>query len=165
MMIGNVQAPVSAVAPAPPSSFFYYSFEAGPVHSIFLSPYSKPLQSLSFNGPAVNYQPCMTNSFDWSRELPFISLHSHLLFELGNRWFRQGMERTTGHTTGPELIFLISYLGTTGMHHAVTADCAWLVDAVDYTPGSDQWNWLAYDLLKLNRTKTPWITVNIHNPW
>ncbi len=36
----DVQAPVSAVAPAPPSSFFYYSHEAGPVHSIFLSPYS-----------------------------------------------------------------------------------------------------------------------------
>ncbi|KAK9854186.1 hypothetical protein WJX84_001590 [Apatococcus fuscideae] len=35
---------------------------------------------------------------------------------------------------------------------------------VDYTPGSDQWNWLAYDLLKINRVTTPWVTVNIHNP-
>lgn len=37
--------------------------------------------------------------------------------------------------------------------------------AVDYTPGSDQWNWLAYDLLRTNRTVTPWVIVNIHNPW
>ncbi|KAK9830772.1 hypothetical protein WJX74_006451 [Apatococcus lobatus] len=36
---------------------------------------------------------------------------------------------------------------------------------VDYTPGSDQWNWLAYDLLRTNRTVTPWVIVNIHNPW
>lgn len=36
---------------------------------------------------------------------------------------------------------------------------------VDYTPGSDQWQWLAEDLRRVNRSTTPWLVVNIHNPW
>eukprot|EP00891_Asterochloris_glomerata_P009395 jgi/Astpho2/9395/Aster-01660 len=40
----------------------------------------------------------------------------------------------------------------------------WLSPYVDYTPGSDQWTWLAYDLQNIDRTKTPWVIVNIHNP-
>lgn len=31
--------------------------------------------------------------------------------------------------------------------------------------GSDQWNFLSADLLSVNRTATPWIIVNFHNPW
>ncbi|KAL3151843.1 hypothetical protein ABBQ38_012808 [Trebouxia sp. C0009 RCD-2024] len=36
---------------------------------------------------------------------------------------------------------------------------------VDYTPGSAQWQWLAEDLAGINRSATPWVVVNIHNPW
>ncbi|DBA94256.1 TPA: hypothetical protein ACH3X1_001874 [Trebouxia sp. C0004] len=36
---------------------------------------------------------------------------------------------------------------------------------VDYTPGSAQWQWLAEDLSGINRSVTPWVIVNIHNPW
>jgi len=35
----------------------------------------------------------------------------------------------------------------------------------NYLPGSPQWNWLWQDLLSVNRTLTPWIVVNFHNPW
>ncbi len=36
---------------------------------------------------------------------------------------------------------------------------------VDYTPGSAQWQWLAEDLAGINRSVTPWVIVDIHNPW
>lgn len=36
---------------------------------------------------------------------------------------------------------------------------------VNYLPGSPQWNFLSKDLLSVNRTRTPWIVVNFHNPW
>ncbi len=36
---------------------------------------------------------------------------------------------------------------------------------VDYTPGSPQWQWLAEDLSGINRSVTPWVIVDIHNPW
>lgn len=36
---------------------------------------------------------------------------------------------------------------------------------VNYLPGSPQWNWLWQDLSSVNRTLTPWIVVNFHNPW
>ena len=36
---------------------------------------------------------------------------------------------------------------------------------VDYTPGSAQWQWLAEDLAGINRSITPWVIVDIHNPW
>ncbi|KAK9812080.1 hypothetical protein WJX73_004456 [Symbiochloris irregularis] len=35
----------------------------------------------------------------------------------------------------------------------------------DYTPGSPQWQWLYEDLSQVNRTTTPWIILNFHNPW
>lgn len=36
---------------------------------------------------------------------------------------------------------------------------------IDYTPGSPQWQWLAEDLAGINRSVTPWVIVDIHNPW
>ncbi|PWA52292.1 purple acid phosphatases superfamily protein [Artemisia annua] len=35
----------------------------------------------------------------------------------------------------------------------------------DFAPGSDQYNWLEYDLFKVNRNKTPWLIVVMHAPW
>ncbi|CAK0783284.1 hypothetical protein CVIRNUC_006483 [Coccomyxa viridis] len=40
-----------------------------------------------------------------------------------------------------------------------------LSNYVDYTEGSAQWIWLKQDLADIDRTKTPWVTVNFHNPW
>lgn len=36
---------------------------------------------------------------------------------------------------------------------------------VDYTQGSQQYNWLINDMQNIDRTVTPWITVNMHHPW
>jgi hypothetical protein len=35
----------------------------------------------------------------------------------------------------------------------------------DYTFGSQQYMWLINDLQNVNRSVTPWITVNMHHPW
>ena len=66
---------------------------------------------------------------------------------------------TPSPTTAEHCVVAREPIGRLGRIHVCHAD------AVDYTPGSDQWNWLAYDLLKINRVTTPWVTVNIHNPW
>lgn len=36
---------------------------------------------------------------------------------------------------------------------------------VDYTSGSPQWQWLSQDLMSVNRSVTPWVIMDIHNPW
>ncbi|KAK9824390.1 hypothetical protein WJX72_009944 [[Myrmecia] bisecta] len=40
-----------------------------------------------------------------------------------------------------------------------------LSNYVDYSPGSNQWEWLYNDLMSVNRSVTPWVVVNFHNPW
>ncbi|CAL5218603.1 g300 [Coccomyxa viridis] len=40
-----------------------------------------------------------------------------------------------------------------------------LSNYIDYTVGSQQYIWLKADLANINRTLTPWVTVNFHNPW
>lgn len=40
-----------------------------------------------------------------------------------------------------------------------------LSNYIDYTVGSQQYIWLNADLANINRSKTPWVTVNFHNPW
>ena len=35
----------------------------------------------------------------------------------------------------------------------------------DYRPGSDQYDWFYNDLISVDRTLTPWVTLNVHNPW
>ena len=35
----------------------------------------------------------------------------------------------------------------------------------DFRPGSDQYDWFYNDLISIDRTLTPWVTLNIHNPW
>lgn len=40
-----------------------------------------------------------------------------------------------------------------------------LSNYVDYMPGSAQAAWFEADLAAVNRSVTPWITVNFHNPW
>ena len=40
-----------------------------------------------------------------------------------------------------------------------------LSNYIDYTEGSQQWIWLKGDLARIDRTLTPWVTVNFHNPW
>lgn len=36
---------------------------------------------------------------------------------------------------------------------------------MDYTSGSQQFDWLAADLESVDRRITPWVTVSFHNPW
>ena len=36
---------------------------------------------------------------------------------------------------------------------------------VDYTPSSNQWQWLDEDMAGVNPSITPWVIVDIHNPW
>ncbi|EIE25875.1 Metallo-dependent phosphatase [Coccomyxa subellipsoidea C-169] len=40
-----------------------------------------------------------------------------------------------------------------------------LSNYVDYTEDSPQRNWLAEDLMRVDRSATPWVTVTFHNPW
>jgi len=40
-----------------------------------------------------------------------------------------------------------------------------LSNYMDYTEGSAQYNWLKQDLADIDRTVTPCVTVNFHNPW
>lgn len=35
----------------------------------------------------------------------------------------------------------------------------------DFRPGSDQYDWFLNDLISIDRTLTPWVTLNVHNPW
>lgn len=36
---------------------------------------------------------------------------------------------------------------------------------MDYTPGSEQYEWLISDLEKVDRSVTPWVIIHFHNPW
>ena len=35
----------------------------------------------------------------------------------------------------------------------------------DYMEDSAQYKWLKQELAEIDRTVTPWVTVNFHNPW
>ena len=40
-----------------------------------------------------------------------------------------------------------------------------LSNYIDYTVGSQQYIWLKAYLRNIDRSQTPWVTVNFHNPW
>jgi hypothetical protein len=70
---------------------------------------------------------------------------------VGARW------KTPYEAAGSTSQFWYSY--NTGPVHGIFVSIYF-----DYTPGSDQWEWLYEDLRSVNRTETPWVILNIHNP-
>ncbi|OQS00807.1 hypothetical protein ACHHYP_02589 [Achlya hypogyna] len=57
------------------------------------------------------------------------------------------------------LVFLDDYVGSRGSHANSVGTPAWLVER------TRQLTWLAADLAKVDRTKTPWVVVVKHNPY